>query len=246
MRKLNLAGLIFIQFSIMSMFLISIGSEIASAVEVFSKDESPFGIPYDKWLSNWWTWWITLNQSAAAPIPGGCLIYESGSMVVLMDGALGGKHNQECTISSTQGVMIPVWTGFCDAGSEGQDKTYEELIKCAREELNIGAVTSLVKVDGSEIARLDEDSKVIGGELDYKINSIDNVTEVYSKGFDMTIPSRSHLPDQVPGTWHAGAHGWLVFLKPLPPGDHTVYYNAGVGTGPNKQSSEFTYLLHVK
>jgi len=40
---------------------------------------------------------------------------------------------------------------------------------------------------------------------------------------------------------------WFVFLKPLPPGDHTLYYNVGVtGTGPNDHSAEITYDLKVK
>ena len=85
------------------------------------------------------------------------------------------------------------------------------------------------------------------GSLVYKINSMDNVTEVLSKGFNITIPENTHLPDQNPGTWRSGAHGWFVFLKPLPPGDHTLYYNVGVtGTGPNDHSAEITYDLKVK
>ena len=86
-----------------------------------------------------------------------------------------------------------------------------------------------------------------GDALDYKINSIDNVTEVYSKGFNITIPEDVNYPDQNPGTWRSGAHGWFTFLKPLPPGDHKLYYNVGVtGTGPNDHSAEITYDLKVK
>ena len=85
------------------------------------------------------------------------------------------------------------------------------------------------------------------GALDYKINSLNNLTESYSTGFNITLPEDSNYPDLNPGTWHAGAHGWLVFLKPLPPGDHTIYYNVGVtGTGPNDHSSEIAYDLKVK
>ena len=39
----------------------------------------------------------------------------------------------------------------------------------------------------------------------------------------------------------------LFSLKPLPPGDHTPYYNVGVtGTGPNDHSPEISYDLKVK
>jgi hypothetical protein len=86
-----------------------------------------------------------------------------------------------------------------------------------------------------------------GGSLDYKINSMNNVTELYSKGFNITIPEDTHFADQNTGTWRSGAHGWFIFLKPLPPGDHTVYYNVGItGTGPNDHSSEINYDLKIK
>ena len=39
----------------------------------------------------------------------------------------------------------------------------------------------------------------------------------------------------------------VYLLKPLPPGDHKLYYNVGVtGTGPNDHSAEITYDLKVK
>lgn len=104
-----------------------------------------------------------------------------------------------------------------------------------------------IKVDGTPVAKLDVVSSVRGGALDYKINSMDNATELYSKGFNITIPGKQHFPDQNTGTWRSGAHGWFVFLKPLPPGDHMLHYNVGVtGTGSNDHSAEITYDLKVK
>ena len=64
--------------------------------------------------------------------------------------------------------------------------------------MDLGAVTSLVNVDGKPLAKLDVVSSMRGGSLDYKINSMDNVTEVYSKGFNITIPEDTFAPDQNP------------------------------------------------
>ena len=76
--------------------------------------------------------------------------------------------------------MVPLWTGFWDADNpEDEKKTYAELSKMAREQVDLGAVTSLVKVDNKPIAKLDVVSSMRGGSLDYKINSLDNVTEVF-------------------------------------------------------------------
>jgi hypothetical protein len=42
-----------------------------------------------------------------------------------------------------------------------------------------------------------------------------NVTEVYTKQFDATVPKESHFLSERYGTFPAAAHGWFVFLKPL-------------------------------
>lgn len=85
-------------------------------------------------------------------------------------------------------------------------------------------------VDGQHVADLDVRMALESGRLNYKINSLNNFTEIYSKGFNLTVPVDSRLlpSGTPPGTWLVVAHGWLVFLKPLPPGDHTISYNVRV------------------
>ena len=87
---------------------------------------------------------------------------------------------------------------------------------------NLLKVTSLVKVDGVPIGKLDLVCSMPGGNLDYKINSMDNVTEIYSKGFNITIPEDTYYVDQNTVTWRSGAHRWFVFLKALPQDDHKL------------------------
>jgi len=228
------------------------------AYDLYSRDDSPFGTPIDVWIGKWWNWWINTNSGGAAPESDKCNFTNStSSMVMLMETTVNGKPHQVCNINSNQGIIVPLWTGFADASpghtddlGNPQDRSvwsYADLTKHAREALDLGAVTSLVKLDDKPIAKLDVVSSMDGNNLNYKVNSIKNVTEVFSKGFNITLPEDANVPDQTPGTWRAGAHGWFVFLKPLPPGDHTLYYNVGVtGTGPNDHSAEIAYTLHVK
>lgn len=89
--------------------------------------------------------------------------------------------------------------------------------------------------------------------MDYKINSLANVTELYQKkGFQLTVPPDTHKANVPSGTFRSGAHGWFVFLKPLPPGEHTISYNVRVtptgaltspGTSPH--FADITYNLNV-
>ena len=109
--------------------------------------------------------------------------------------------------------MVPLWTGFYDesASPEHKNDSYEELTNQARTQVNLGTVNSKVMVDGVKVAELDESSSIKGGSLDYKINSMKNVTEIYSDGFNITIPENTHFPDQIPGTWRSGLMGGMYF-----------------------------------
>ena len=120
---------------------------------------------------------------------------------MLMETAdVGSPPTQVCKISSKQDIMIPLWIGSCGTGDPGQEHdSDEQLTKCAREVANLGNIRSDVKVDGIPVANLDVKMSMISGTLDYKINSLTNVTELYQKnGFELTVPSDTHKPNLHP------------------------------------------------
>jgi len=250
-------------FLLFSIFFAFSGLQSVYGVELFSKDEKPFGVSYDDWVAKYWNKWIGMNTDQATPKPGGCLIVnndnnnKSDSMVMLMETAdVGSPPTQVCKISSKQGIMIPLWIAWCSTGDPGQEHdSDEQLTKCVREGSNLGDIRSDVKVDGLPVAKLDVRMSMISGTLDYKINSLlTNITELYQKnGFELTVPSDTHKANVPPGTFRSGAHGWWVFLKPLPPGEHTIYYNVRVtptgaltSLGTNPHFADITYKLQVE
>jgi hypothetical protein len=244
-------------FLVFSIFFAFSGLYNAYGVELFSKDERPFGVSYDDWIAKYWNWNLSLNTDEFTPKPDGCVINKSDSMVMLIDPTVEGSPHLVCTISSTQGIMIPMWGAWCDtSGNDDPNHKFysdEQLTKCAREVYNLGNIRSDVKVDGVPVAKLDVKMSRISGKLDYKINSpLTNITEYYSKGFNIVIPADTHAAGNLAGTWRAGSQGWWVFLKPLPPGDHTIFYNIRVTpTGPltspgtNPHFADITYKLQV-
>lgn len=130
-------------------------------VEVFSKDEQPFGKPYDEWLGKFWNWGLSLTSEQSNPPNGSCLINKSDSMVMVFDPAIAGKHEFECDITANDGIMIPSWNGVYENNNNNKDDLPdstppEQLSKLAKEQLDLGAVTSDVKVDGKSVAKLDE------------------------------------------------------------------------------------------
>jgi hypothetical protein len=256
-RHNSLTFILLAFFLLLSIFFAFSGSQSTFAAEIFSKDDKPFGLTYDDWIAKYWNLWIGKNTSEATPEPGGCLIVnndnKSDPAVMLMETAVDDSPHQVCKITSMQGIFVPLWMAWCDTGSS-KGYSDEQLTKCAREQQNLGNIKSNVKVDGQPIAKLDVKMSLIpgSGKLDYKINSLANVTEFATKGFNLTIPTDTQKANQVPGTWRAGSQGWLVFLKPLPPGNHTVFYNIRVTpTGPltspgtSTHFADITYVFHV-
>jgi hypothetical protein len=233
---------------IASIYFINFPSVLGENIGVYSKNESPFGTTQEDWVAKWWNWSFPIGiapetNTWAGLKENGCLIHKENSTVMLVDTAAGGVWNQKCTISSNDGIMIPIWTGECNkAEKECQTYSFEQLSKAARG-YDLGKIKGEVEVDNIPIAKLDV--------VDYTTNIIENVSEVYTKEFNATIPEAGHIPSEKSGIFPAAAHGWFVFLKPLPPGDHTINYKNTVeptslsGAG-NVNSGQFTYHLKVE
>jgi hypothetical protein len=231
-----------------AIYFLTVSLAVGYSVEFYSKDEHPFGISYSDWVAKFWNWDFSIpidsqTNTLAGLKDNGCLMHKDNSMVMLVDTAAGGIWKQKCTISPTEGILIPIWTGECDQALKGFDSySFKQLSECARA-YDLGIVKGQVKVENTPVATLDA--------IDYKTNVMNNVTEVYTKQFNAIVPKESHLVSERYGTFPAAAHGWFVFLKPLQPGNHVIYYQNSVeattlsGAG-NMNSGQFTYYLNVK
>jgi hypothetical protein len=205
-------------------------------------------------VADYWNWEVSMSSEESTPKQDGCLMNISGPVVMLKGPAVSGSPHQVCQISSDQAVMIPLWVAWCDNTPGGRERDPNvPLSKCAREEYNLGNIKSDVLVDGKQVARLDVRMSLISGSLDYKVFSLANVTELQTANFDLIVPSDTQMPNLPSGTWDAGSHGWWVFLRPLPAGDHTVSYNIRVtptgaltSPGTNPHFADISYLLRVQ
>jgi len=228
------------------LFSTTITVPIANAVGVFQKDELPFGKPYENWVQDWWRWNAVIPGDPVTTFAGvkenGCLINKTGPVAMLMDPAVGGKHHQICVISPNQGILISGWSAVCSQAVKGnENKSFNELSQCAKG-YDLGKVTANVWVDNKPIANVKAE--------DLKTTNLINATELSTKGFNATFPDNSNLAVDYPGTHLGAAHGWYIFLKPLPAGEHTVRYvndvrETTLGAG-NTNNADITYSFNVK
>jgi hypothetical protein len=226
---------------------IVVGPVSAYTIDLFSKDELINGVSYEDWVAKYWQYLATETPDVFTKVihENGCHIHQEDSVVMLMDPAVvSGSINQECTIPADRAILISIWTGECDDGMpENVGAPFKQISECARG-FDVGQIRGIVKVDGATTAQL--------AVNDYTTLTNTNATEIYTKEFDITLNNDSRIPHEFgPNTYRAAAHGWFMFLKPLPTGDHTIYLKTTVqptslSGGGTYTTAEYTYSLKVQ
>ena len=106
-----------------------------SSPGTFLKGSSPYGIPYEDWMTKWWQWNIQIpkeqHPQVVDPSLVKCPVGESGNVTFLTQ-ILQGESKYSCTISAGHAVMIPILTGECTS-DEARSSVPEDMMKCAEE-----------------------------------------------------------------------------------------------------------------
>jgi hypothetical protein len=193
---------------------------LSSSPGTFLKGSTPYGVPYEDWMTKWWQWNIQIPKEHHPQLVGSalskCPVGESGNVSFLTQ-SLQGKTAYSCTIPAGNAIMIPISTGECTS-DEAKSSIPAEMMKCATEGNKY--LTFDVTVDGVRLNGLDQN-------------------DARSKVFNMTVPEDNFL-ELKPGQWNAVTGGYFAFLKPLPVGNHEVSISARV-TNPIDPSYNFNY-----
>ena len=194
---------------------------------VYSKDSTPFGVPYKDWITRWWQWDVGIpisqhprdNYTAEK-----CTVNQNGSVWYLPD-ILTGKEERTCTVPEGKAILVPLLTGECDT-SESTSQSDAELQQCSTAGDEYGAISATL--DGQKIENLDS----------YRTaTDFFNISYVKDNIFDIPV-----------GTYRGIADGFFVFLKPLSVGNHELQIKTSV-TNPTTPSynyaSEGIYKLKI-
>jgi hypothetical protein len=195
---------------------------------VFSKDSTPYGIPYGEWLAKWWQWSFlipTAQHPRDAYTPEKCAINQEGPVWFLAD-QLGGREERTCTIPEGKAIFVPLLVAECDY-SVPEVKSDEDLRRCAMAGNEYGVIEATV--DGVKLKSLEQ----------YRTQS---------GFFNITIPE-DNIYNSRAGTFRALTDGFFVFLEPLPPGKHDVHLKVSVLNPIEQQfnyNADWTYHLMIK
>ena len=78
---------------------------------VFSKDSSPYGIPYKEWITKWWQWIMSIPKEQHPRLnytPERCGIEQTGPVWFLADKGESGTEVRTCTIPAGKAILFAV------------------------------------------------------------------------------------------------------------------------------------------
>jgi hypothetical protein len=200
LHKYTISVIVSISLVGFSFAIIAYADNLNSAV--FSKDSSPYGIPYGQWLNKWWTW----NQGLAKSehprenySPQRCTLHQSGPVWFLAD-ILSGKEERTCTIPVGKAILVPLLTGEYHNDASVKSPLNKEQMRAEAMKGDENGVISAT-LDGVKIRNLEQ----------YRTQSFSNITI-----------GQNNIFDNLPGTYPSYVDGFFVFLQRLPPGKHDL------------------------
>jgi hypothetical protein len=201
-------------------------SEINGKIELFTPDISPYGLTYGQWTIKWWQWLTSIpmhiNPAADENGRNACL-NQTDPNVWFLAGTLGGKAvNRKCTIPVGRAILFPVINIEVNTLEKPELITDAELIRYAiKDEDDILNLDALVDGHKVPIYRVRSDPPMFPLKI-----AADNVFEVPGETTTM-----------------ATSDGYWVFLKPLSPGKHDLFFAGSCSLGTRNVKA--TYNLTI-
>jgi hypothetical protein len=197
--------------SVLSILIIAwngMTSTIASTnYEIFTKDSTPYGIPYSEWIEKWWIWWagIPIDKHPVKDYSDAerCSIMQDGP-VWFIPGE--GKINYNCTVPLDRAVLLPITTTFCEKAPRG---TCGNLITDAE-----------LETSADNILTPNKNMQVMVDGVKVEVSGL----PIKTGFFNLTFPENPiDIWGKVePGMYRTIATGHFLFLHDLSPGKHQI------------------------
>lgn len=192
-------------------------------------DSKPFGLTPAQWTAKWWQWLLqipTKINPATDKTGENCAVGQPAKDVWFLAQTTSGPGERTCIIPHDRTLVLLPATNECSIAENPTLKTESALGACA---IAGNAVNSLTaSVDGVQIKNLDQ----------YRVQS---------PMFNINLPEGNN-PGVQSGPTKAVANAYIIFLKPLSAGNHTVQSSQVTLENPqtNTQSFQYSILYHLK
>lgn len=173
--------------------------------EVYAPQDRPFGSTFEEWSAKWWQWLLTTPKANS---PGYDKTGKNAGQnqkdpnVWFLTGTYENPAERTCTIPEGRAILLSVASCECSYSEFPNLKTESELRSCAKSGNNVSSME--VSVDGVKVEDLEK-------------------YHVQSPLFDVTLPGNNVL-DAPAGPTQAVCDAYMLFLKPLPAGDHELHF----------------------
>jgi len=194
--------------------------------QVFASDSKPYGLTYGEWTAKWWQWAYSVpkNVNPSYDNSGRYCSEGQNGLVWFLTGSYKHHVDRYCNIPAGKSVLFTILNSECSFAELPNLKTEQDLRKCAKE-MQDSVIQVQAIVDGVNIKGLDK----------YRLQS---------PLFNLTLGGNNilGLPAQ---TTQAVSDGNWVFLKPVPVGNHVIYFKGGLknfnATATSGSNSNYTF-----
>jgi len=198
-------------------------------------DSNPFNKSRADWLMKYWEWVysIPISQSPREDSSGmNCGVNQNGS-VWFLDSPIGvSKFSTSCSIPEGKAIFVPLLLGICGL-VDAEDKSDEGITKCATEG-NDGGRVKLIIDDKTQLELLD----AVKSKKDYESNrTITDFFKLYSV--------KDNIYNDPEGLDRKRAEGIFAIIKPLPVGNHLIFFHVNVITPYAEKADDYNYSLDV-
>jgi hypothetical protein len=157
-----------------------------------------------------------------------CALDQAGPIWFLA-GTAGGSVVRSCTVPAGKAIFFPLVANECSYAENPNLKSPSQLIDCAKSADNNLKYLQL-SIDGVAIPDLEK----------YRVTS----TQLFNFTF-----AKDNIAGAPPGPASGALDGWFAYVKPLPPGNHTIRFGGAelsVTPGQPNYAVDATYHLTVR
>lgn len=206
---------------------------------LYSLSDTINGISTKGLITEYWDWWLNVNKTEIEKST--CLMgnEKNSNVIFLVDpiDVADIKEYNNCVISKDQSLFMPILNSEADNFVEGyHGLTMEQLLSKAREEND-------KVLDDIRLERLN------GFQLKIDQISQENLRSFRTESdpWNITAKDGNHYQAEL-GTYPAIAEGFYVHIKPLSPGNHTIYYESSSIDADTQAAlvGKITYHINVK